>query len=164
MKRSFFRGIAFFPLLAATLAFAQERPFGFGVILGEPTGLSAKLWTSPTTAYDFGFGWAFGGDRISGDRIQYNGSGRIHFHMDYLWHKFDAIPSAARLPLYAGVGGRINTGAGYGSSTAVRGVMGIAWLPERMPIDIFCELVPSIQLTPSNGFGIDADIGTRYFF
>ena len=36
---------------------AQQRKFGLGVIIGEPTGLSAKLWTSSVNAFDFGLGW-----------------------------------------------------------------------------------------------------------
>jgi hypothetical protein len=31
-------------------------------------------------------------------------------------------------------------------------------------MDIFLELVPSLQLTPSSGFGLDAGIGARYYF
>jgi hypothetical protein len=144
---------------------AQERPFGLGVIIGEPTGLSAKLWTSSVNAFDFGLGWSMGGDRIGTYNGTYNSSeSRTHFHMDYLWHSFDAIHSAERFPLYYGIGGRINSGAGYDASFAIRGVFGIAWMPRRTPIDIFLELAPSLQLTSSAGFGIDAGFGARYYF
>ncbi len=143
---------------------AQERTFGLGIIIGEPTGLSAKLWTSGQNAYDFGLGWSVGGDRIGKSNVYYNGQGRVHFHMDYLWHSFDAIRASERFPLYYGIGGRINTGGGYDASLAVRGVIGIAWLPRSTPIDVFLELAPSLQLTNSTGFGIDAGIGARYFF
>jgi hypothetical protein len=84
--------------------------------------------------------------------------------MDYLWHAFEAIHSNERFPIYYGIGGRINTGAGYNSSIAVRGVIGIAWMPRETPIDIFFELVPSLQLTSSAGLAIDAGLGARYFF
>jgi hypothetical protein len=84
--------------------------------------------------------------------------------MDYLWHSFNVISSTERFPLYYGIGGRINTGAGYNSSVAVRGVIGIAWMPHETPIDVFLELVPSLQLTSSTGFAIDAGLGARYFF
>ncbi len=42
-------------------AVAQDRDFGIGVIIGEPTGISAKLWTSPVNALDFGLGWSVRG-------------------------------------------------------------------------------------------------------
>jgi hypothetical protein len=143
---------------------AQDRGFGLGVILGEPTGVSAKAWTSPVNAFDFGLGWSFGGDRIGKHEEDYSGGTRVHFHMDYLWHAFEAIHSAERFPLYYGFGGRFNTGAGYDASVAIRGVIGIAWLPHSTPIDVFLELVPALQVVPSTGFGLDAGIGARYFF
>jgi hypothetical protein len=88
----------------------------------------------------------------------------VHFHMDYLWHSFDAIRSSERFPLYYGIGARINSGAGYDASFAIRGVFGIVWMPHHTPIDVFFEVAPSLQLTSSTGFGIDAGIGVRYYF
>jgi len=143
---------------------AQDHGFGLGLVLGEPTGLSAKLWTSRVNAFDFGLGVAVGGDRISRDNYYYNGESRLHFHMDYLWHSFSAINSSERFPLYYGIGGRYNSGGGYDGSLGVRGVFGIAWLPRATPIDVFLELVPVFQLTPVTGFGIDAGLGIRFFF
>jgi hypothetical protein len=150
----------FHPFAVST---AQERPFGLGVIIGEPTGISAKLWTSPTNAFDFGLGWSVAGNKFDNEGAS-NGESRIHFHMDYLWHAFDAIKSEERFPIYYGIGGRINTGGGYNTSVAVRGVIGIAWMPRETPIDIFVELAPSLQLSPSTGFAIDAGLGARYYF
>lgn len=142
---------------------AQDRGFGLGFILGEPTGLSAKLWTSRVNAFDFGLGLSVGGDRIS-NKYYYDGSSRVHFHMDYLWHSFSAINSTERFPIYYGIGGRFNSGGGYDGSLGLRGVIGIAWLPRATPIDVFVELVPVFQLTPGAGFGIDAGLGIRFFF
>ena len=170
MKHSGFAVSALCLLLVVQGSLAQQSEFGFGqnfglgVIVGEPTGISAKLWTSNDTAFDFGLGWSMGGDRIGRYDGFYNGGSRLHFHMDYLWHSFDAIRSTERFPLYYGLGGRLNNGAGYNSSLAVRGVIGIAWLPSGAPMDVFLELVPSLQLTSSTGFGMDAGFGVRYFF
>jgi len=143
---------------------AQQRRFGLGIIVGEPTGISAKLWTSQANAFDFGLGWSYGGDRIGKYHGYYDGSERVHFHMDYLWHSFNAIRSSERFPLYYGIGGRLNSGGGYGNSLAVRGVFGIAWIPRSTPIDVFVELVPSLQLTSYTGFAIDAGLGARFYF
>ena len=164
MKR-FYSGVIMLCLfLAVQGSVAQERKFGLGPIIGEPTGISAKLWTSNGNAFDFGFGWSAGGDRLGTYVGNYNGGSRVHVHMDYLWHSFSAIRSTERFPLYYGIGGRVNSGAGYDASVAVRGVFGIVWLPHNTPLDVFLELVPSLQLTSSTGFGIDAGIGARYFF
>jgi hypothetical protein len=164
MKRYLLTAFVLSLYVLCPTAQAQDRSFGLGVIIGEPTGISAKLWTSPVNAFDFGLGWSVGGDRIGKYDGDYNGGSRVHFHMDYLWHSFDAITSEDRFPLYYGLGGRINTGAGYNSSAAVRGVFGIAWMPRETPIDIFLEVVPSLQLTSSTGFAIDAGFGVRYYF
>ena len=142
---------------------AQDHGFGMGIILGEPTGLSAKLWTSRDNALDFALGLGLGGDRIK-YKGNYDNTGRVHFHMDYLWHAFNAISSTERFPLYYGIGGRFNTGGGYDGSLGVRGVFGIAWFPHSTPIDVFFELVPVFQVTPLTGLGFDAGLGIRYFF
>jgi hypothetical protein len=42
--------IMFFIIISAKPISAQDHGFGMGIILGEPTGLSAKLWTSSNNA------------------------------------------------------------------------------------------------------------------
>ena len=152
-----------FVLGATEISKAQDRGFGLGFVVGEPTGISAKYWTSSQNAFDFGLGWSVGGDRIDYSGVKDNSS-RIHFHMDYLWHSFSAIRSTERFPLYYGIGGRFNSGGGYDSSFGIRGVFGIAWLPRDTPLDVFVEVVPVLQLTHSTGFGMDAGLGMRFFF
>lgn len=164
MKKFLMLGMALgLMIILAKPIYAQDHGFGMGLILGEPTGLSAKLWTSKQNAFDFGLGVSVGGDRIS-YKGRYDNGGRVHFHMDYLWHSFNAISSTEKFPLYYGIGGRFNSGAGYEGSLGIRGVFGIAWFPHSKPIDIFLELVPVFQVTPLTGLGIDAGLGIRYFF
>ena len=164
MKKIFLFGMALgLVLILAKPIKAQDHGFGLGLILGEPTGLSAKLWTSRINAFDFGLGVGVGGDRIK-YKGYYNDGSRVHFHMDYLWHSFNAISSSERFPLNYGLGARFNSGGGYEESIGIRGVFGIAWFPHATPIDIFVELVPVLQITSSTGLGIDAGLGIRYFF
>ena len=139
----------------------DQRNFGLGIMVGEPTGLSAKLWTSPSTAFDFGLGWSMRGDRVDNG---FNQGTRTHIHMDYLWHSFEAIHATDRFPLYYGLGGRLNSGGGYDATIAIRGVFGIAWMPRTTPIDLFLEVVPSFQLSASTGLAVDAAFGARYYF
>ena len=156
MKKIFLSTIVLCILLSFQTLYAQERTFGLGVMLGEPTGLSAKLWTSNNNAFDFGLGWSvIGHSNASGSRI--------NLHVDYLWHAWNAISSSERFPLYFGIGGRYRGGGSEGSF-AVRGVFGIAWMPRETPIDIFFELAPSLELAPATGFAIDAALGARYYF
>jgi hypothetical protein len=153
-------------LLFFTLTFtqAQSRRFGLGVIFGEPTGLSSKLWLSNSNALVFGIGWSVHGYRFNGFDSEYNRTTRTHIHVDYLWHSFNAISSSREFPLYYGIGGRINSGPEYSGSIAARGVIGIAWLPRSTPLDIFIEIVPTLLLVNSTGIGIEAGIGARFFF
>lgn len=143
---------------------AQDHGFGLGVIIGEPTGLSAKLWISHVNALDFGLGWSVGGNWVGRARGHDDRGRRVHYHMDYLWHSFTAIHSNQRFPLYYGIGGRLNAGAGYDESLALRGVIGIVWLPLNVPADFFLELVPSFELLPASAFSLDAGLGVRYYF
>jgi hypothetical protein len=155
---------AFCMLASFNGAFAQRGPFGAGIIVGEPTGLSAKLWISHATAIDFGIGWSIGGDRIGTPDVGYDGSSRIHFHMDYLLHMFNLFGANERYPFYCGIGGRFNTGGGYNDFTAIRFVTGLAWMPAESPIDIFIEFVPSFQFSSRSEFTIDSGFGARYYF
>lgn len=163
MKRiNIFIGFIFF-CISINIINAQEDKFALGVILGEPTGISAKLWTSTISAFDFGFGRSIGGDRINNNDIHFDGSSRYHIHFDYILHDFNAVGSTGNYPIYYGVGARFNSGGGYNNSLAVRFVVGLAWMPRDTPIDMFIEFVPSLQLTSKPGFAIDSALGLRYY-
>lgn len=130
---------------------AQDKGFGLGIIIGEPTGLSGKYWVSSQNAIDAGMAWSF------------RHSGFLHLHADYLWHFPDAIQATQRFPLYAGIGGRI----GFAKQDAVFGIRvvgGIAWWPKDAPIDVFLELAPIIDLAPASEFSVNGGFGVRYYF
>src|SRR5262252_5977862 len=63
MRRTIITAIAAAILVACAARSAHatdvgySRKFGIGLELGDPTGLSAKLWVAPTNALDFGLGW-----------------------------------------------------------------------------------------------------------
>lgn len=52
MKHSCYAVIALCLFLAVQGSVAQERRFGLGVIIGEPTGISGKVWTSTLSTKD----------------------------------------------------------------------------------------------------------------
>jgi hypothetical protein len=137
-------------VLLMACALAQSRNFGVGAVFGEPTGISGKYWVSQQNAIDGALAWSFRGD------------GFFHIHADYLWHYPDAIRSSERFPLYVGIGGliRFDTPARLG----VRLPLGIAWWPRGIPLDVFLEIAPGLNLTPATEFGLNGGIGVRYFF
>ena len=85
MKKLFFISIV---SLFSIGVFAQDSGLGLGLIFGEPTGLSAKMWTSERTAIDAALAWSF------------STPGWFHVHADFLIHNYDIITvSTGRLPL-----------------------------------------------------------------
>jgi len=82
-------------LLLSGVSIAQSSGFALGIIAGEPTGISAKYWTTTTTAFDFGLGYSF--ERNS----------RMHLHADYLFHARNIFNTTENVSLHYGPGGRI---------------------------------------------------------
>jgi hypothetical protein len=130
---------------------AEDKDFGLGIIAGEPTGVSAKLWVASRTAFDLGVAWSF------------RHSGFFHLHADYLWHFPGEFESAERLTLYAGIGGRF--GARRDDALlGVRIVGGLAFWPRNAPIDVFVEVAPVMDLVPATELTANGGIGIRFFF
>ena len=138
---------------------AQDHGFGMGLILGEPTGLSAKLWTSNDNAFDFAAAWSF--KKYHHNDNQNDGS--ILLQADYVWHFFNLMPvSSGKLPLYIGIGGRVVLADD--PNFGVRVPIGIDYLFADAPIDVFLELVPILDLSPETDFGVGGGLGIRYWF
>ncbi|MFZ5940152.1 MAG: hypothetical protein ACOYXB_06225 [Bacteroidota bacterium] len=142
--------VATFALFLALSAFSQSSGLGVGVILGNPTGLSAKMWTSRTTAIDGAAAWAI---------TSYGGF--IHVHADMLLHPFEFDVKKGSLPFYFGVGGRVLISSD--PRVGIRVPFGVAYAFEDVPFDVFFELVPILDLIPGSGFDMNAAIGIRYF-
>jgi hypothetical protein len=131
--------------------FAQDEGFGLGLIFGEPTGLSAKLWTSQRTALDAAVAWSF------------SGVGWLHLQADFLMHNYDIISvSEGKLPLYYGGGAYLAFSSDLG--LGIRVPLGLAYQFEGAPVDVFAEIAPGLALLPDIGFYIGGGIGARYYF
>ena len=145
-------------------SFAQFSPYsrktGFGIILGEPIGLTLKVWSDYDNAFVFDLGNSYFGD--------------LRIDVDYLWH-FDAFRSRI-VNLYAGPGGVLGIGEGNGFwykgkyhrtkndiGIGARGVFGINVVPERTPLEIFFELGVLVGLAPDFGSSVDAALGMRFY-
>jgi len=139
-------------ILVSSISFSADKgPFGLGIILGEPTGVSLKYWTSDRNAVDGGVAWAFGND------------GRFHLHADYLWHFDVHVADGERFLLYTGIGGRFAVGKGD-AVVGARVPLGFLWEPRGAPIDVFAEVVPILDLAPATKFRGNGGIGVRFFF
>lgn len=151
MKTRWILVAAFFVLLSIS-SYSQTRGFGAGIIVGEPTGISAKYWISSQNALDFGLGYSF------------VNKGRLHFHMDYLFHHQNVFRSTENFALYYGPGFRLKTVENEDARLGVRFNVGLVWLPRNAPIDIFVEVAPLLDIIPATDFSVNAGLGFRFFF
>jgi hypothetical protein len=154
-------GLVFFlSSLPAQAQGPEGNSFGFGLILGDPLGLTVKLWTSTENAFvgDIG-GSDFGPLRIQGD---------------YLWH-FNAFHSSV-VKMYAGPGLALAFGGGEdvftdhrfgladnGVGIGARVMFGLNIIPRQTPIEMFFELGPVIAFVPGIGAGFDYGVGIRFY-
>lgn len=162
--------IALVALSAAAPASASQvgngRNFGLGVTLGAPSGLSMKYFMGQNHALDLGVGVGFfGGNTLS-------------VHLDYHWHAAMLTKTSAfDLPFYIGVGGRFNFwfkdeyhhywgGESHSGriGAGVRVPFGIAFHLNKVPLDIYLEIVPGLGVFPGVGAFLDGAVGVRYFF
>jgi len=143
-------------------------PFGLGVIIGGPTGVTGKYWISGNNAIDMHIGL---------DGIGRGGGGG--FYADYLWHFNLTSTGAFDLPLYIGPGlgividdddeycnrfGDCRREDDAAVWLAIRAPLGIAFLFKSFPGELFLELPFSLNLVPAVFFDIDVAIGFRFYF
>jgi hypothetical protein len=131
---------------------AQNNPFGVGILLGSPTGISAKYWLSDERAIDLAAAWSLDEDE------------GIQLLADYVWHttRFEGL-ERDRSYAYYGIGGRL-LAAENATAIGVRGPFGATYLFDDAPFDVFIEVVPFFDLIPETRLGLQLGIGGRYYF
>ncbi len=152
MKRTYLLFPVLLLILFTNISYSQEKGFGLGVIVGEPTGINAKLWTSESTALDFGLGYSFTSSNSLFD-----------FYADYVFHNPDMLQSEEKFIVYYGPGARLKINE-HESRLGIRGVIGILWLPDGTNFDLFVEVAPILDIIPETNFDFAGGIGGRYFF
>ncbi|MBD3411025.1 MAG: hypothetical protein GF419_12575 [Ignavibacteriales bacterium] len=163
--KGFLLVITFIVLVGTLQAQSPGKTFGFGLIVGDPTGGTIKLWTGGTNAIAAHVGGSYFGE--------------IRIGADYLWH-FNAFNSRM-FNLHAGVGGAIGLGDGGGPlhdansdnfynrgddagvGIGGRGVVGVNFYTPGAPVEIFLEVGPFIGIVPDVGFAFDGALGARYY-
>ena len=158
-----------YTLLAATLLGAAATPasaqddkyFGLGFIIGEPTGIDAKLFLNNTNALEFGAAWSLDNDEA------------FHLQADYLWHRYNLIKlnNQDELPLYFGIGARMVVrddddfpGDSGDDIFGIRFPVGLDYLFYNYPFDIFAAIVPILDVAPDSDFDLEGCIGARFWF
>jgi hypothetical protein len=130
---------------------AQEGQFNLGVMLGNPTGVSARYHTGQRTALDASFGYHF-------RKINH-----LVLTADFVGSPWTFRVEGDEFRIFLGAG----LGLGFLSDLglSLRLPAGITHHLEDPPLELFAELVPTIQLTgPDNGFWLDGCLGVRWCF
>lgn len=140
-----------------------------GLVLGEPTGFTAKHGLSSRSAVDAGLAFSF-------DRF-------FLVYSDYLWHfpggfaTRSSEPFVQQLTPYVGAGGvllfstdsgrndgKFFTSGGSSVGFGIRVPLGIEWKPGSPPLGVFAEMVPGIGVVPSTFGFLEGGIGARWYF
>jgi hypothetical protein len=133
---------------------------GVGIILGEPTGITGRLYLEDDRAIQAAIGSAFVG-------------GGLQLHADYVFHPYILqMRESFVLPVYVGPGVRAidYTNGREDSSFAlgVRAVGGLLFDFKNVPLDAFIELAGVLEYEFRDGRGagikLNAGAGARYYF
>lgn len=139
---------------------AEKGTFGAGLIIGEPTGMCARLYLNDDQALQAAAGFAFVG-------------GGIHMHVDYVFHPLILQTRDSFVLLaYLGPGVRLiqyrdGRDADF-VALGVRGVGGLLFDFKDNPLDAFVEVAGVLEFgfADDEGFGpaLNAAAGARYYF
>jgi hypothetical protein len=146
--------IALLLVFAVLCVGAAASSVGLGVMAGEPTGLTVKVWNGSRHALDGAAGWSIGE------------GGRLYLHGDYLWHRYELDPDEfeGTVPYYFGVGCRVLLHEDDESRFGVRFPIGLDYLFDNGRFDVFIEVAPVLDLVPETDFDLSGGVGARYYF
>jgi hypothetical protein len=156
----------------ATAAPAASNDFGIGFVLGNPSGLSAKIPAGSINAfhlilaYNQNRGWGNRGwddDNCGPGPGNDNCDGRLYLGGDYVWYNYNAIHvSKGRLPFYYGPG--IWTSVANDAGVGIRFALGLEYQFANAPFDIFLEIAPGIRVIPNTNGYVSSGLGGRFYF
>ena len=143
-------------LIAGFMVNAAANPnrnsWGAGVMVGEPTGLSLKIWTGSARSVNLGAAWSLS-----------NPTSHLHLHADMAFYTFSVFPvNRGSLPLYYGLGALAQVG--NEAKLGIRIPLGINYLFAYPQLDMFFEIAPVLLLIKETDFDLDAALGIRFFF
>lgn len=136
----------------------EKGALGVGLILGEPTGIAAKLYLQDDHAIQGAIGASF---------FAYGYS----VHADYVLHPWILQDrDTFVLPVYVGPGLRIIDYAARGQDShwavGLRAVGGLLFDFKNVPLDVFVEaaMILEYDFTEGVGLALNVGAGVRYYF
>jgi len=131
----------------------QDKTFGVGLMLGEPTGASLKYWLSEVSAID-----AVAGITLDDDND-------FAAHADYLYHFNDVVVfDHSRFSAYFGGGPRFQARDRQDDIFGLRAVVGLDYIFDDIPVDVFIEVGPQFDITPDYDVSVTGGVGARFWF
>jgi hypothetical protein len=124
--------------------------FEIGVVLGEPTGLSGKMWLDNRSAAQAAVAWSFSDE------------GRFELQGSYLFHFLEIVLEQGDLPVYFGLGAalRINGDSFVGARVPI----GIEYILPNGVLSVFVEGAPVTELIPDVNVEASGGVGLRFVF
>jgi hypothetical protein len=135
----------------------SPRGFGVGVILGDPTGISAGWRPDPASLIDGALAWSIPNNSFEA-------------HADYqhtLIEIRDPNAESIAFPVAVGGGLKFASQTSRGNTTPIFGVrvpVMMSVVPDTVPIDGFLEIAPVLELYPGTRLTADASLGARVWF
>ncbi len=150
MKKTFVLFLLLFFVLSVSSVSAVDRHFGLGAVLGEPSGITGKVFMTDNSAVDATLSWSF---------VKEN----LYVHSDYLQH-FSGIfgSDVPTLLAYVGIGGMIELKED--PKLGLRIPFGLSYTIPDTPVELFIELAPGMLLVPETDGDFTGGIGARYYF
>jgi hypothetical protein len=142
------------PQMAPGVTTDYANHFGIGAQFGEPFGINAKYWLNDFMALDGAAGWSPAAHSAA------------EIHADFLVHDFDLLtPPEGRAAVYIGGGilGRFRT-EGRSDLAGWRFPLGVSYMFDNCPVDIFAEVAPEVIFAPFVRGGISGTVGFRFWF
>jgi hypothetical protein len=144
---------------SSALAF-EGKTVGIGVIAGQPTGITGKYMINNISAIDVGAGWETSGDN------------EYLIYGDYLYHVYGLFGlyglfniQKENLPFYFGGGVRYERLEHEKDKFGIRIPVGFEYLFSSVPLGVFIEVVPVLDLRPDTEFdNLEGGIGIRFYF
>ncbi len=132
--------------------------WGAGLAIGTHTGLSGSYYLSEKNSIDA---------HLALNSRNYQ---LLYIHGTYLWHFSNQVKNQKfSLNWYTGVGGTLEVFdiGYYGSGSTfmgVRGPIGVKYLFEKTPVEIFIEGALNVLIIPVMEAQLSGFLGVRYYF
>jgi len=134
-------------LFLPAAALAQSGGTGLGIVLGEPTGVTARFMKGGNN-FQVHAAWSFSDEAA----LQLNG--------DYL--RSGRLETDPMMPFYFGLGVRVKFADD--ARLGVRVPLGVNHFFRGHPVEVFAEVVPILDLVPDTEFDFNGAVGLRWYF